>query len=142
MYLYEDYGRERVTGYAADRYRFRTPSLRNVVLTGPWGHAGAYNSLRDVVLHHLDPVASLEGYDPAQAVLPPRVDLDAIDFIVHEDASRHADIGAANELEPVDLSEQQVEDLLAFLHTLTDPASIDLRVDVPFEVPSGLPVYD
>ena len=53
---HDDYGRENVTGHPADRYKFRTPSLRNVVLTGPWGHDGAYDSLRAVVEHHLDPV--------------------------------------------------------------------------------------
>ena len=42
----EDFGREGFTGNPDDRYRFRTPSLRNVVLTGPWGHNGAFNSLR------------------------------------------------------------------------------------------------
>ena len=37
-----DLGRFRVTGNIKDKYAFRTPSLRNVELTGPWGHAGAY----------------------------------------------------------------------------------------------------
>ena len=31
----EDFGRQQVTGEPLDRYRFRTPSLRNVTLTGP-----------------------------------------------------------------------------------------------------------
>ncbi|MEH6610781.1 MAG: cytochrome c peroxidase [Halioglobus sp.] len=45
----EDFGRERVTGSVAERYRFRTPTLRNIALTAPYGHAGAYNSLAAVV---------------------------------------------------------------------------------------------
>ena len=52
---YEDFGRERVTGESRDRYKFRTPALRNVALTGPWGHAGSYRRLKDVVMHHLQP---------------------------------------------------------------------------------------
>ena len=41
---HEDFGRERVTGDARDRHKFRTPTLRNVALTAPWGHAGAYDT--------------------------------------------------------------------------------------------------
>ena len=56
-----DFGRERVSGDPADRYRFRTPSLRNVAVTAPYGHAGVYASLNAVVRHHLDPLNAL-GY--------------------------------------------------------------------------------
>jgi cytochrome c peroxidase len=38
--LNDDFGRMRVTGLADDRYRFRTTPLRNVELTGPYGHDG------------------------------------------------------------------------------------------------------
>ena len=40
-----DTGRMRVTGRAEDAYAFRTPMLRNVTETGPWGHAGAHDDL-------------------------------------------------------------------------------------------------
>ena len=55
---YEDFGRERVTGNVADRYRFRVPSLRNVVQTAPYGHSGAFNTLDAMLRHHFDAVAS------------------------------------------------------------------------------------
>ncbi len=139
---YEDFGREGVTGDPGDRYRFRTPSLRNVVLTGPWGHDGAYATLEAVVRHHLNPVRSLREYDPGQLVLPSREDLDAIDLVVMEDPGAVAAIGAANELAPVRLRRGKLRDLLAFLGALTDPASLDLRSDVPRRVPSGLPIFD
>ncbi|MDH3380938.1 MAG: cytochrome-c peroxidase, partial [Gammaproteobacteria bacterium] len=84
---HEDFGREGFTGDPADRYRFRTPSLRNVGLTGPWGHDGAFNSLRAVVEHHLDAEESLINYDPSQIVMPPRPDLDALDLIALSDAA-------------------------------------------------------
>ena len=64
---YEDFGRERVTGNPADRYRFRVPSLRNVAQTAPYGHSGAFNTLEAMLRHHLDPVASLYGYDASQS---------------------------------------------------------------------------
>ena len=69
---HEDFGRERVSGDPADRYRFRVPTLRNIALTAPYGHAGAFGSLEAMVRHHLDTVASLQAYDPAQCALPPR----------------------------------------------------------------------
>jgi cytochrome c peroxidase len=33
----------------------RTPSLRNVTLSAPYGHNGAYTDLVSMVHHHLDP---------------------------------------------------------------------------------------
>ncbi|MHC5027665.1 MAG: cytochrome-c peroxidase [Planctomycetota bacterium] len=137
----DDFGRERVTGDANDRFRFRVLSLRNVALTGPWGHDGAYNTLEAVVRHHLDPVGSLESYDQDQCVLPPNPALPA-DFDVMNDAYRRSEIAAANELPASALSDDNVARLLDFLHALTDTRSLDLRDSVPLEVPSGLPVFD
>ena len=37
-----------------DAYRFKTPRLRNVALTGPYGHNGAYPDLEGI-RHHLAP---------------------------------------------------------------------------------------
>lgn len=45
----EDSGRERITGKKEDRYRFRTPTLRNVAETGPYMHDGSVKTLDDVV---------------------------------------------------------------------------------------------
>jgi len=139
---HDDFGRESVTGNAHDRFHFRTPTLRNIVLSPPYGHAGAYNSLEAVVLHKLDSVNSLHNYDKEQAVLPSRSDLDAIDFIVMDDQDRRNAIADANELDPVKLKEKDIQALIAFLHALTDPAALDMRGDVPGSVPSGLPVWD
>jgi len=134
---YEVFGRERLTGDPADRYRFRTPSLRNVALTVPWGHTGAFATLEAVVQHHLDPLASLYGYDTQQAALPPRPDLDALDFLAHNDSAVLSSIDAANERAPMQLSPKKLADLMAFRRALTDTASLDLRADVPTRVPSG-----
>ncbi|MGB5039007.1 MAG: cytochrome-c peroxidase, partial [Blastocatellia bacterium] len=115
---------------------------RNVALTGPWGHAGAYDSLEAVIRHHLDPTAALEQYDSSQAVLPSRPDLDALDLIAFLDPARRAEITQTVELTPVVLTDAQIVDLLEFLRSLTDPASMDLRLDLPTRVPSGLPMAD
>lgn len=45
-----DFGRARETGRVKDAYEFRTPPLRNVTLTGPWMHSGAYTTLRGAEL--------------------------------------------------------------------------------------------
>ncbi len=135
-----DVGRLRVTGDARDTYRFRTPSLRNVTRTAPYGHSGAYPTLERVVRHHLDPVGWLNAYDPAQAILtPPAFETD---FSLMQDRDEVAAIAAANELAPVELSEPELADLLAFLAALSDPASLKGRLGVPDTVPSGLPVSD
>lgn len=58
-----DFGRWYVTGKENDRFAFRTPSLLNVSETGPWGHAGAYSSLEDVIRHHANPRRSVNNFD-------------------------------------------------------------------------------
>ena len=139
---HDDFGRERVTGQRTDRFKFRTPTLRNIILTAPYGHDGAYDSLEAIVLHHLDPVTATANYDPLQAKLPSRSDLDNADFVVIDDAKRLAEIIASSELDPRELSRAEISDLIDFLRTLTDPNALDLRVNQPMTVPSGLPVAD
>ncbi len=125
------------------------PSLRNVALTAPYGHSGAYDTLEAVVRHHLDPIASYESYDRSQVVLPSRSDLDALDFLVMDSTDQDNQgktasdrIKDANELSSISLTEEEISDLIAFLHALTDPGSVDLRSIAPMTVPSGLPVAD
>jgi cytochrome c peroxidase len=134
----KDEGRMRVTGQATDAYAFRTPSLRNVVHTAPYGHAGAYATLSAIIQHHADPKAALQTYNPAQVVLP---SLDGSnDFAVLNDPRQMADILAANTIKPVTLSEKNVADIIAFLGALSDETSIKGRLGIPDSVPSGLPV--
>lgn len=130
-----DDGRLRVTGNNDDAFSFRTPSLRNVTLTAPYGHNGAYLNLKDVIKHHLNPVASLYQYSLHQALLPnfPEVD-DAQPLIDHEHKKT---IANSNDLPSSLLSDAAVDDLISFLETLEDNAS---RLGIPNRVPSGLPV--
>ncbi len=135
-----DVGRMRVTGDPGDAYRFRTPSLRNVAQTAPYGHSGAYATLDGVVRHHLDPVAQLHAYDPAQAILTaPGFNSD---FRLMRDPQEVAAIAGANSLPPLSLGDGDIADLLAFLAALSDPQSLKDRLGVPDAVPSGLPVSD
>ena len=133
-----DEGRLRVTGNPADSYKFRTPSLRNIAQTAPYGHNGAYATLEAMIRHHLDPVASLKAYNVAQLVLP---DLpNSQDFRATHDPDEQAAIAAANELSPSNLSETEIIQIVAFLNALSDTASLAGKLGVPQTVPSGLPV--
>ncbi len=46
---WSDKGRSEVTGQDEDKYKFRTPSLRDVARTGPYMHDGSQRTLFDVV---------------------------------------------------------------------------------------------
>jgi cytochrome c peroxidase len=74
--------------------QFRTPGLRNVALTAPYMHNGRLATLHDVVRHYSD-------LDPQR---------------VHSH-------GEAALLQPLRLSEGEIDDLVAFLDSLTDPAA-------------------
>ncbi len=158
----EDEGRYRVTFDAEDLFAFRTPSLRNVAQTGPWGHDGAFDDLSEVVRHHLDPVASLESYDAATASLPPLdhviegtgrdsalifrplnpardAAFDLRDIWVQRSESLRGRIAEANDLAPQVRTEAEVAAIVAFLQSLTDPTAVDRSDLIPAAVPSGLP---
>ena len=137
-----DQGRINETDSRDDAYKFRTPSLRNVAVTAPYGHTGAYGTLDAVVRHHLNPVAAFKAYDPAQAILPSNPRLAQVDFLVFDNAAEQAAIPAASELDPIDLTDPEVADLIAFLHSLTDKTGQKGRLGAPKSVPSGLPVDD
>jgi cytochrome c peroxidase len=74
---------------------FRTPSLRNVAVTAPYMHNGSLDSLRDVLRHYSD----------------------------LDEERLHAD--GENLLRPLKLTDTEVDDLLAFLETLTDQHGAD-----------------
>ena len=59
-----DNGREEVTGQNEDRWRYRTPSLRNVAITFPYMHDGSLPTLESVVAYY----AGGGGQDPLQDV--------------------------------------------------------------------------
>jgi cytochrome c peroxidase len=129
---HDDFGRMRVTGNPADRYRFRTTPLRNVELTGPYGHDGAFTSLRAFIDHYSESDTKLSNFDTStlepllQGTLQPTV----TDIIEQRDPL----------LEGVVLSPDVVDKLMAYMSALTDPAARDLTHMIPQRVPSGLPV--
>lgn len=133
-----DEGRMEVTGRAEDAFRFRTPSLRNVAQTAPYGHNGAFTILSDFIKFHADPlgysddnIASVQFFERI-GTADPQAQL--------RDTAGQAEILAAVKTPPVTLSDGDIADLEHFLNSLSDPAAIRGRLGVPDTVPSGLPV--
>ena len=135
-----DTGRMRVSNRPEDAYAFRTPSLRNVTLTAPYGHAGAYASLEAYLTQHADPGAALKDYILDQAVLP-AMEVGKPDLAPAPEAADFEGIAKAAVAPMASLGAEDRADILAFLASLEDPvAKAGGRMPAPKSVPSGLPV--
>ncbi len=133
-----DLGSFGINGVDEERFAFRTPPLRNVEHTGPWMHNGAYTSLEQAVRHHLNPANAIKNYELTQLEesLQPTV--------ITDKATQREILSTLDPMsvEPVDLSDREVDELVTFLKSLTDPEAVNLGHLVPETVPSGLPVED
>lgn len=87
-----DRGRFEVTRDSTDLGEFKVPGLRNVALTAPYMHNGMFETLEEVINFYSDPYDFIEN----------PVNLDSL------------------MIEPLNFSEQQKEDLVNFLHSLSD----------------------
>ncbi len=83
-------GRFLVTRKQEDVASFKTPGLRNVMVTGPYFHDGSMQTLWDVMDH----------YNKGDGVANPWLDKD---------------------MQPLGLSESEIDDVVAFLASLTSP---------------------
>lgn len=102
-------GRMAVTGNAADRGKFKTPSLRNIAVTAPYMHDGRFQTLEEVVEHYNNGVQRSATLDPNLA--------------------KHPEGG-------LQLTPEEKRALVAFLKTLTDEefttgSSADLAAQHP-----------
>ncbi len=88
-------GRLAITDELSDMGGFKTPSLRNIALTAPYMHDGSIETLRDVVTHYNNGGATNEG-DPVNPFI-------------------------SGGIRPLDLTEQQIDDLVEFMEALTSP---------------------
>jgi cytochrome c peroxidase len=84
-------GRFLMTRQEPDIASFKTPTLRNVLVTGPYFHDGSQETLWDVMDH----------YNKGDGVQDPYLDED---------------------IQPLALQEQEIDDLVAFLASLTSDA--------------------
>lgn len=135
-----DVGRMGESDALEDAYRFRTPSLRNVELTAPYGHNGAYPTLQSMIRHHLDPITTKENWTTDMAALRPAPWINAIDFVIRSDQREMTRQNKALDIVPVDLSDQEIEELGAFLRSLTGKTRNERPLGRPKRVPSNLPV--
>ena len=129
-----DLGRSEWSGRDTDRYKFRTPSLRNVNQTGPWMHNGAFSNLADVIYHHLEPKRAVERNE----VTPQLYQVDLRSTVVTD---RYINRGMLEtvSLPKYDLNEDEIGLLLRFLDSLTsDDLQARLSTVIPSSVPSGL----
>jgi cytochrome c peroxidase len=83
-------GRFLITKKDADTAAFKTPNLRNVLVTGPYFHDGSQETLWDVIDH----------YNKGAGLQNPWLDED---------------------IQPLALTEAEIDDLVAFLASLTSP---------------------
>jgi cytochrome c peroxidase len=128
----DDFGRAHETGRPEDRYTFRTTPLRNVELTAPYGHDGAFMSLRDFVAHYSESDTRLRDFDAS-----------SLGTEFSGTLLRNFDEILATRdplLDGVVFDDQTIDDVTEFLKALTDPAARDLSRVVPASVPSGLPI--
>lgn len=132
-----DRGLGAITGEASDNFKFKTPSLRNVAITGPWGHNGAYNSLRAFVKHYTNPVAEMRAWNWHQIVLPFPIADEATLLRGWRSPQIVNAIAQANQVQGVRLSNQEIDGIVTFLDALTDPRSKNLNSYCPQSVPSG-----
>ncbi len=114
----DDFGRFRETKDLHDLYAFRTPTLLNVEVTGPYGHAGAYATLEGIVRHMLNPEEAFNNYDYTE-----------LDEGTQIDNAETNTRKALDELDPLIenliLSDHEISDIVDFLLTLTDPCVKD-----------------
>lgn len=90
---FTDLGREEVTQLPADRAKFKVPSLRNIAVTAPYMHDGRFQTLEEVIDHYNEGIQE----------------------------SSTADVTVLNTRDTgLFLTEQDKEDLINFLKTLTD----------------------
>jgi cytochrome c peroxidase len=94
-------GRFAISGELSDMGGFKTPTLRNVALTAPYMHDGSIETLRDVVVHYNNGGVTNEG-DPVN------------DFL-------------SGGIRPLNLTDQQIDDLVAFMEALTSAEYADLQ---------------
>ena len=137
----DDFGRQLVTSDRDDKYKFRTPSLRNVSLTAPYGHNGAYSNLEKIIRHHLNPFEMLYSYNLSEATLPVNGAVFDPEIILRNNYHLNQ-IFVTHDLPQVELADEEIAKIISFLNGLTDPTSLNLNHLIPVSVPSNLPVND
>ena len=101
-------GRASFTGNAADEYKFKTPQLYNLTDSPFFGHGGNFRSVREVVEYKNEAIPQNSAVPTSQL---------------------------AAEFQPLDLSDDEITDLVAFIETGLYDANLDRYV--PDSLPTG-----
>ena len=139
----DDFGRARETGLDDDVYSFRTPSLLNVAVTAPYGHAGTYESLAQVMQHYNNPADTVGDFfsDGAACSLDQFADVATCADLYPQaaDNSQAALDKLAQERNAGDthfvnlnLNNDERAALVAFMQSLTDPCVEDRACMAPW----------
>ena len=106
-----DYGRYNSTHNPNDLYKFRTPPLMDVENTFPYSHSGAVDSLKEAIIYH---------FDPLRFVKP-----DEMSVLDRHEYFKRLGASSSSMLTSVNLNDEEVEQILEFLMTLSfTPADI------------------
>lgn len=62
--ILQDSGRMHITNNPNDRYKFKTPTLRNIMLTGPYMHDGRFSTIDQVLDHYQSGIVVTSTLDP------------------------------------------------------------------------------
>ncbi len=107
------YGREDISKKTSDRYKWRTMPLHNVEKTGPWGHDGAFTTLRAIVKHMVNPSIP---YDKTQVK---QIRMQNLDKVEAQQAKALILLDTNHKV--AYLSDEQIDQIVEFLKSLTDP---------------------
>ena len=129
-----------------DRYRFRTPSLLNIALTAPYGHAGAYEDLQEVLRHYNNPRDTVEDFfaDGGACSLEQFADLANCDAL-YPAAQNNSELALdkladernrnISDFPNLNLNNNERQQIVAFLQALTDPCAADRNCIAPWIAP-------
>nr|WP_240554950.1 cytochrome c peroxidase [Oceanicoccus sagamiensis] len=149
----DDFGRARETGNRNDRYHFRTASLLNISATAPYGHSGAYETLRQVVRHYDNPRGRVAdffdqgGWCQLQqfadisdcASLYPFAETNSNQAL--QQLNRERDNNTAL-FQNTQINNNETDQIVAFLQALTDPCVEDRDCLAPWIADPALPGPD
>lgn len=130
-----DVGRMGKSDRLEDAYKFRTPMLRNVSKTAPYGHNGAYPTLEGIVRHHIEETPI---WSPEMLKLPSAQWISQVDFAIQDDVREMARQALHRDTEVIALNESEIAEIVEFLESLTGTSLDDPRFGIPITVPSGL----
>ncbi|WP_010364782.1 cytochrome-c peroxidase [Pseudoalteromonas citrea] len=127
-----DLGRGLIDPQIQNQFAFRVPSLLNIELTAPYGHAGAYETLEQVVAHYVDPETAIDAFFERggacglkQFAQSSQCELLNANARVNSQAALTLLQSSPFVAAPLDSAQQK--DLVAFLRALTDNCAKDKR---------------